>query len=769
MKNESRVSIYKTIFFLIIPYLFVDSVNGLLLREGYFSISIICKLIILALILLYLRKRALILFVGGVMLIYLSIHTLILGDPVAAAKGLIFLFKFLAIVIFYVFFTQVVRNGNQNWIIALAVASFTILAINLILGALGYGYPQYDAGGGAGIGSRGFIFAGNELAGALVVSSALIMMQFIVNGHRRAFLIFAVVVVAMSALATSKVTMLSSLILFLAFPIMDGINRKSRGTLKRKDKRFLLLVAVAVPLVGLAGISYALFEMNLYSRLVHYYSQMDLLTVILSQRNIWAEQALKAFGFQYSFLQWLFGSSRQWWTYISGTKIVEIDFIDILMTYGIAGVVIVYGFFVAVLGRVLRVRKRNPYALYIAFTLLLMIGISVTAGHVVYSGIIGPLLGALAALGSLETNGSSDDKTRLLLISNMYPTKDQPCYGIFVGNFAESMTDRDMGITKAVIRGRGRSVAGKLFKYARFVFGVYLRVFREKYDLLYVHYATHSLLPLIPVLPFIDKPLVVNFHGSDLFPSGFAGKRTIGLNSSGIRRAAMLVVPSDYFRAKVSEKYNHPNIYVSCSGGVDLSLFTPEESMARYDKQLTVGYVSRIDQGKGWGVLLNALHVVKNNEPELAFKAIIVGGGEQVDSMESMIIDLGLAADVSYIGPVRQTELPAVYRRLDVFVFPTVRAAESLGLVGLEAMACGVPVIGSNTGGLTGYIRHGENGFLFEPGNFQELADRIVMFCNLTRSERIALSQQAIRTARTYDSIGAYDGLAKVIRKVASE
>ncbi len=134
-----------------------------------------------------------------------------------------------------------------------------------------------------------------------------------------------------------------------------------------------------------------------------------------------------------------------------------------------------------------------------------------------------------------------------------------------------------------------------------------------------------------------------------------------------------------------------------------------------------------------------------------------------------MIIDLGLAADVSYIGPVRQTELPAVYRSFDVFVFPTVRAAESLGLVGLEAMACGVPVIGSNTGGLTGYISHGENGFLFEPGNVKELADRIVMFCNLARSERQALSQQAIRTARSYDSVAAYDGLAKVLREVVSE
>jgi len=747
----------------------VDSVNGVLIREGFFSISIIYKLTILALILFYLRKRALVLFVGGVMLMYFAAHTLVLADPIAAAKGLAFLFKFLAIVIFYVFFTEVVRNGNENWIIALAVASFTILAINLILGSLGYGYPQYEGGGGVGIGSRGFIFAGNELAGALVVSSALVMMQFMVNGRRRAFLLFAVAAVGVSALATSKVTMLSSLILFLAFPIINGIDRKSRGTFKRKDKRFLLLVAVVVPLVGFAGISYALFEMNLFSRLAYYYSQTDLLTVILSQRNIWATQAMKAFGSQYSFFEWLFGSSRQWWMCISGTKLVEIDLIDILMTYGITGVVIMYGFFISILYRILKARNRNPYALYVAFTLFLMIGISVTAGHIVYSGIIGPLIGAMAALGSLEINCTGKGNTRLLLISNMYPTKGRPSYGIFVKNFAEAMAGRGIEITKAVIRGRSRNMAEKCLKYFRFIFDIYLKVFSEHYDVIYVHYAAHSLLPIVPVLPLIDKPLVVNFHGSDLFPYGFLGRQIMGINHGAIRRAAMLVVPSEFFRTRISEKYNHPNVYVSYSGGIDLSRFTPEiEKRVESPETLTIGHVSRIERDKGWDILLNALNSIKKERPEIGFKAILVGGGTQVGALKRMVAALALEPEVTHIGAMRQSALPHVYRSFDVFIFPTIKAEESLGLVGLEAMACGIPVIGSDTGGLTEYIRHDVNGFLFESGNSQELADRIVLFSHLSRSERQNLSQQAIRTAQSYDSVAAYDGLVKVIREVVT-
>ena len=765
LKIGRGLSVYGIIFCLIVPYLLVDSVNGALIREGGPSISSIYKFIILALILVYLSRRTLVLFVGGVMLTYFAAHSLILSNPVEAAKGLVLLSKFLAIVILFVFFKKVVRKGNENWIHVLAIVSFVILAINLLLGAMGYGYPQYVGAGGQWIGARGFIFTGNEMASAVVFSSALILMRFIIKEQRRAFLVFAVVNVGISALSTSKVAILSSLILFLAFPIIDGIARKNRRTFNRDDRRFFIMVAVIAPLAGFAGIHHALYKMHLIARLAYNYAHNDLVTVAFSSRNVWAAQSMKAFVSQYSFFEWIFGTGKQWWMYISGTKLVEIDVIDMLMTYGIVGVTIVYGFFTVLLCGAWRSRQRNPYAIHITLMLLLALGISVTSGHIVYSGITAPLLAAIMALtfsGVREKSG----EIRLLLISNMYPSRNQPSYGIFVQNFVEAMAGRGMEIIRAVIRGRGRNVVEKIWKYSRFVFEIYMGLFEGNYDVIYVHYATHSLLPLVPARSFIRKPLVINFHGSDLSPYGPVGRKILDLNCDLIRRAAMLVVPSDFFRNKVAEKYNHPNIYISYSGGIDLSCFTPEREPGVDQETITIGYVSRIDRYKGWDVLLKALHKIKNERSENGFKAILVGGGEEMDSLESMIAALGLEADVSYIGPVLQTALPAMYRSFDIFIFPTVRTDESLGLVGLEAMACGVPVIGSNTGGLSGYIREGENGFLFEPGNFLELAEKIAMFRKLSLSERQSLSQQAVRTAGQYDSVAAYEGLAMAIREV---
>ena len=84
-------------------------------------------------------------------------------------------------------------------------------------------------------------------------------------------------------------------------------------------------------------------------------------------------------------------------------------------------------------------------------------------------------------------------------------------------------------------------------------------------------------------------------------------------------------------------------------------------------------------------------------------------------------------------------------------IFPTM-LYESLGLVGIEAMACGCPVIGSNIGCLHEYIKDGITGFLFESGNSHELAERITYFYKLTDEQRNTMRIQAVKTAHQYDS-----------------
>lgn len=77
---------------------------------------------------------------------------------------------------------------------------------------------------------------------------------------------------------------------------------------------------------------------------------------------------------------------------------------------------------------------------------------------------------------------------------------------------------------------------------------------------------------------------------------------------------------------------------------------------------------------------------------------------------------------------------------------------ESLGLVGLEAMACEVPVIGSYIGGLKDYIKDKENGFFFTPGNAEELSNKIELYLSLSSSEKQKMTEAAKRKAQRYAS-----------------
>ncbi|TGV07620.1 glycosyltransferase, partial [Alcaligenaceae bacterium 429] len=106
---------------------------------------------------------------------------------------------------------------------------------------------------------------------------------------------------------------------------------------------------------------------------------------------------------------------------------------------------------------------------------------------------------------------------------------------------------------------------------------------------------------------------------------------------------------------------------------------------------------------------------------------------------------------VNYMGGMAQGELPSFYQSLDVFVFPTIRKEESLGLVGLEAMACGIPSICSDIGGIKTYIEDGVNGYLFTPGSHEELADSLLNYSGLDLSEFLHMSDHAIKTAKKYD------------------
>lgn len=190
-------------------------------------------------------------------------------------------------------------------------------------------------------------------------------------------------------------------------------------------------------------------------------------------------------------------------------------------------------------------------------------------------------------------------------------------------------------------------------------------------------------------------PVVVTSHGADLFALRAAPLQW--LKRRVIRAADHLTVVSAAMRQEVLRLWPTPDKVTVQPMGVDFTdRFTTDEGAARSPDEIL--FVGRLVEKKGLRHLLDAMVPILERRPS-AFLTV-AGFGPEESSLRQQTRRLGIHERVNFIGPVAQRELPALYRRAAVFVAPFVEAAsgdqEGLGLVMVEAIACGCPVVASD-------------------------------------------------------------------------
>ncbi len=212
--------------------------------------------------------------------------------------------------------------------------------------------------------------------------------------------------------------------------------------------------------------------------------------------------------------------------------------------------------------------------------------------------------------------------------------------------------------------------------------------------------------------------------------------------------------------------------------GVDLERFHPipqAEARAqigvRQDGYLLL-FVGRIEPLKAVDSLLQALALLRTERPQLAeaICTLVVGGSGETASTDAetrrlmaLRERLDVRQRVRFLGARSQEALPAFYAAADALIMPS--DYESFGMVALEAMACGTPVIASEIGGLAFLVRHNVNGFHIPTRDPAALARRIA--CILTHPERRAELGRAARvTALEYGWDRVADRLLRVFREV---
>jgi D-inositol-3-phosphate glycosyltransferase len=182
--------------------------------------------------------------------------------------------------------------------------------------------------------------------------------------------------------------------------------------------------------------------------------------------------------------------------------------------------------------------------------------------------------------------------------------------------------------------------------------------------------------------------------------------------------------------------------------GVNLDLFRPmDKGTARrqlgFDlKESIILYVGRFAPLKGIGRLLEAMIHLRHHQ---SLRLVIIGGdGHQAPTslnLQNLAWELGIQDRVTFIGRLEQNALPPYYSAADVFVIPSYY--ESFGLVGLESLACGTPVVSTQVGAMESILQEGETGNVVSKPNPRLLANGIEAFISMPPSKR--LSPNAIR------------------------
>lgn len=229
--------------------------------------------------------------------------------------------------------------------------------------------------------------------------------------------------------------------------------------------------------------------------------------------------------------------------------------------------------------------------------------------------------------------------------------------------------------------------------------------------------------------------------------------------------ADLIVAGSELDRDQMLEHYGADARRVRViPPGVDLDLFRrmPQleaaERIGRGPDQRMVLFVGRLDPVKGLDTLLRAMAIVVEREPSLRDNACLclVGGDKDHEALDQdaeraridrLRRELGLADFVKFMGAVPQDELPYYYNAAEVLVVPS--RYESFGMVALEAMACGTPVIASDVGGLSTLVRDGRTGFLVPDRDPQALADKLTPLLR-DPAMRQALGDHGVATAEAY-------------------
>lgn len=220
-----------------------------------------------------------------------------------------------------------------------------------------------------------------------------------------------------------------------------------------------------------------------------------------------------------------------------------------------------------------------------------------------------------------------------------------------------------------------------------------------------------------------------------------------------------VIVCSNYMKQEVKGLFQTPEDKIEIiENGVNIDNYQAEysrEFRKKYasPRESLVFFVGRIVREKGIQILIKAIPEILAQNPDIKF--VIAGKGPHLSNLKNQARFLGIDDRIYFTGYISDEERNKLYQIADLAVFPSLY--EPFGIVALEAMATGTPVIASSVGGLAEFIEHRENGYKVSPGDPLSLAKAIThLLANKKEASKIAKNGfEMVRNEYNWDKIAA--------------
>lgn len=276
---------------------------------------------------------------------------------------------------------------------------------------------------------------------------------------------------------------------------------------------------------------------------------------------------------------------------------------------------------------------------------------------------------------------------------------------------------------------------------------------REELDVLHVHYAiphaTAAFLAREMIKPDRELKVITTLHGTDITLVG-QEQSFRSITRFSIEQSDALTAVSTYLKDETFNAFGCTGCEIEVIPNfVDLKTYYPAESTSCRMAFASPGtrVLMHISNFRELKRVPDTIAVLERIRKEIPSVLVLVGDGPTRLEAEEEVRRRGLDDSVQFLG--KMDGIGDLLRSADLFLLPS--ASESFGLAALEAMACGVPVIGSRVGGLPEVVEDGSSGFLLEVGDVDAMTARSLEL--LTNEKRLSeMRRAAVERAKVFSS-----------------